>query len=152
MTTTKQAGTRVAYNPTLSATLTAAGPLAGIPSGWTAIANLMSVDDIVPAETNVFDDCSLEDTAPVLDVEYRPGTGSFTKKKNTQSGALFTLSAAATKVAFAYIYADGSAHVSGSCRIIVSSAAKATSGDFQHKVPESFKLVPDTVWVWQDHG
>ncbi len=145
MTAVKQAGTRVIYNTTVSATLAAQGPLASIPSGWTAVANIQSVDDVKPREIVKFDDASLEDTAEVPDLEFKPGMASFGKKKNSQSAALFTLSDAGTKAAWGILYADGSAHVAQNTRIVCQSAAKATANDYQHKVLESFNLLPDTV-------
>jgi len=152
MSTVKQAGTRIAYNSTLAGTLAAQGPLASIPSGWTLVPNILALSDLKPKDTNVFDDSSLEDTAQVVDIEYRAGMGSFTKKKNAVSPALFTLADAGTKVNIAVIYADGSAHVATSARFVCQSAGKANAGDFQHKVEESWQMVPDTFFVFQDHA
>jgi hypothetical protein len=149
---TLQAGTRVAYNTTATATLTAAAALAALPSGWTMVANIISVEDVVRANTQDFDDSSLDSTAPVPNVEYRPGSGGFTKKKNSQSVALATLSANATPVAVAYVYADGTADVAQNCLIICTSGAKATKGNFQDKVPEAYRRVPQTTFVYQDHA
>lgn len=152
MTTVKQAGMRVFYSPTVNATIAAQTALAAAPTPYTVILNGISVDEVKPQETAVFDDSSLEDTAPVPNIEYRPGMVSFTKKKNQQTVTLRGFASSAQKIALAIVYPDGSLDWSGSGTLIVSSAAKGTKSDFQNKIPESYQFIPDGAFTFQDHA
>ncbi len=143
MSTVKQAGTRLFYASATTAWAALSGGAA--PSGWTEIANNISVDDVKPAAIQEFDDANLADTAPVPDQVVMPGEITFTKKKDNNSVTLRGLcrDVSSTKHAFVVRYADGTVEYVSSGIMYCTSGGKGQKADYQNKVPESYKIVSD---------
>ena len=149
MSSVNSQGSRLFYAPTATAWVDlAAGATPA--NTFVQVLNLVDVD---PKPNNIeeYDDSSLEDTAPVPAMTVKPGSISFTKKKNSQSKTLLDFCDGTTKKVWAVLYLDGTAQtVTG--RLKVSSGGRANAGDFKAKAQETYEVVGDTVLAQHDHA
>ena len=143
---TKQRGTRLIYHATVNTAWVDQAAGAAIPAGWTQVNNVISVNP-KPHEPEKFDDSDPEDVAPEPVTYLKPGSVTFSKKKNSQTKTLRDLAAAQTKYTWAVLYIDGTAEYCASGALICNSAGDANTGGFNDKSPESYEIVPDAVLV-----
>lgn len=129
-------GSRLYYAADATA-WTALAPGAYPASPWVEVTRGTDID-VVPHETEEVDDSCLNDTAPDPNLVFKPGSVTFSREKDANSGTLRAL--VGVKKAWAAVHVDGTAEYVSSGYLVCTSAGKASKG-FANKVTESYKIV-----------
>lgn len=140
MTTVKSKGSRLAYHLTEGTAFTPIAPAAALPSGWVQVTNVKDVDYKLN-EIEDYDDGDLEDPAPVMAQDVKPGSMSFSKKRNSADLTLQAMCDGTTLNAWVIVYADGSTAWIGYGRLKCTSGGKAENGDLKAKAMVTYEVV-----------
>jgi hypothetical protein len=145
---TKAHGTRVYF--AASGTAWVALAAAAYPTtGYTQITRLTDTD-VTPHEVETNDNSCLNDTSPSPEVILKPGKGTFSKEKDSQTHTLRGMCDGATKYVFAFVYSDGTADVGEG--YLTCGGVKASKG-FANRVGTTFNVAFDSSGVLaKDHA
>jgi hypothetical protein len=106
-------------------------------TGYTEVARGISID-MKPTEKEQFDNSCLNDTAPVPELELKPGSLTFSREKDSSSNTLLALALAGTEKLWAFVYVDGTAITAEGK--ITCTGIKADKG-FANRVNESYEIM-----------
>ena len=131
----KSQGTRAFYAPP-DTSWTAVAAAAYPTTPWVEVTRGTSVE-VKGDDVEKFDDSTLNDLAPLPDVELKPGGATFSREKDANSAAIRALVGVSKK--FAFVYRDGTAEV-GIGKLLCTSPGRASKG-FANKVEESYEIM-----------